>query len=99
MDGYCYSRRRQSSRPAVPTAGFFLLLPDLEGVSLPSYFVNALPEGGVVPSSTFEEILGIAVNRTERRVTFMEGPGCCIHLRLYGTPALRVQRAWTEYAC
>jgi catechol 2,3-dioxygenase-like lactoylglutathione lyase family enzyme len=37
----------------------------------------------------YGEILGFIVKRTEPRVTFMDGPGCRIHLRLYGTPGHR----------
>lgn len=34
-------------------------------------------------------VLGLVVKRMDPRVTFMEGPGCRIHLRLYGTPGHR----------
>jgi catechol-2,3-dioxygenase len=37
----------------------------------------------------YGEVLGFTLRRTDPRVTFMETPGCRIHLRLYGTPGHR----------
>ena len=37
----------------------------------------------------YSEVLGLKPQRMAPRVTFMEGPTCRIHLRLYGTPGHR----------